>query len=218
MVLLLTPKTDPTPGRGRTLRSLAAPLAFIRVWRFGYYYMIVFGAYVALTLWLPKYYVDVYDTSLATAGLLTSLFIFPASLLRPVGGWLADRLGARRVTAFAFSVILLASIVLSFEHDVTAFTLGVVTIGVAMGIGKASVYKYIPQYYPRDVGAVGGLVGAVGGVGGFVLPLMFARANAVTDTPQSTFVVLAVLAAASLAMLAVAVLHIVHDSNNHGDM
>jgi NNP family nitrate/nitrite transporter-like MFS transporter len=218
MVLLLTPRVDPMPGRGRSFRSLAAPLAFLRVWRFGYYYMIVFGAYVALTLWLPKYYVDVYGTSLGTAGLLTSLFIFPASLLRPVGGWMSDRIGARRVTAIAFTTILAASIVLSFETGITLFTIGVVAIGVAMGFGKASVYRYVPQYYPRDVGAVGGLVGAVGGIGGFVLPLLFARANVASDSPQSTFVVLAVLTAASLVMLAVTVFNMVHDNQQSGDM
>ena len=67
--------------------------------------------------------------------------------------------------------IALASFALCAPMDILPFTLLVFAVGVAMGIGKASVYTYIPQYFPKDVGAVGGLVGAIGGLGGFVLPL-----------------------------------------------
>jgi NNP family nitrate/nitrite transporter-like MFS transporter len=218
VVWIGVPRQDRRPARGRTLRAMSRPLVYVRVWRFGFYYVVVFGAYVALALWLPKYYVDVYDMSLAQAGMLTALFIFPASLLRPLGGWLSDRIGARRVTAASFLIIGGASLALSFPTDVLAFTLLVLAIGVGMGVGKASVFTYIPQYFPRDVGAVGGLVGAVGGLGGFVLPLLFAWALAETGRPQSTFQVMFALAVASLLMLGVAVLHIITDHDHHGEM
>ncbi|MCB0878678.1 MAG: NarK/NasA family nitrate transporter [Thermoleophilia bacterium] len=212
------PRHDRHPARGRSLAAMSRPLVYVRVWRFGFYYVTVFGAYVALALWLPKYYVDVYDISLAQAGMLTALFIFPASLLRPLGGWMSDRLGARRVTAASFLIIAGASLALSFPLDVFAFTILVLTIGVGMGIGKASVFTYIPQYFPKDVGAVGGLVGAVGGLGGFVLPLLFAWALAETGEPQSTFYVMFALACASLVLLGIAVLHIVTEDHHHGEM
>ena len=80
------------------LSELIAPLRSVRTWRFGLYYVVVFGAYVALSLWLPAYYNRVFGLPLAKAALLTALFIFPASLLRPVGGWLSDKYGARPVT------------------------------------------------------------------------------------------------------------------------
>ena len=80
----------------------------MRVWRFSLYYVVTFGAYVALAAWLPKYYVDVYDQPLSRAALLTALFIFPASLLRSVGGWMSDKVGARRVMYLTFGVMLLA--------------------------------------------------------------------------------------------------------------
>lgn len=200
-VWLLAPAPDLRPARGRTTRELLEPLKIVRVWRFGLYYVVVFGAYVALSLWLPKYYVDVYGYELRTAGFLTALFIFPASLLRPLGGWLSDRVGARSVTYASFIVMILALAGLSFSLGVVLFTVLVVIVGVTMGIGKASVYKYIPDYFPRDVGAVGGLVGAVGGLGGFVLPLLFAWAQGWTDRPQSTFVVLLIVCVVSLLWL-----------------
>lgn len=216
-----TPSRDRRPGRGRSLRSMLAPLRNVRVWRFSLYYVVVFGAYVALSAWLPKYYVDVFGTDLAVAALLTALFIFPASLLRPVGGMLADRFGARAVMYATFATMLLATgvlmmpygyvvirvsedvspdglrEVLPYELGVVQFTALVVLVGVAMGIGKAAVFKHIPEYFPDDVGAVGGLVGTLGALGGFVLPPMFAYVQEWTGMPQSTFLVLFVLTAVS---------------------
>ena len=120
---------------------------------------------------------------LSSAALLTALFIFPASLLRPVGGYLSDRIGARKVMYATFGTMLVASGILMMPYGyivlqqpggearqvmpwtvgVVLFTVLVVIIGCAMGIGKAAVYKHIPEYFPHDVGAVGGLVGSLRG-------------------------------------------------------
>ncbi|MDT0164257.1 nitrate/nitrite transporter [Actinotalea sp. AC32] len=224
-----TPRQDRTPGRGRPLRSILAPLRDVRVWRFSLYYVVVFGAYVALSAWLPKYYVDVFDVPLATAALLTALFIFPASLLRPLGGHLADRFGARVVMYGTFATMLVATgvlmmpygyivlrvspevepsgvrEVLPYELTVVTFTLLVLVVGVAMGIGKAAVFKHIPEYFPADVGAVGGLVGTLGALGGFFLPPMFAYLQAWTGMAQSTFFLLFVLTAVSAVWMHVTI-------------
>ncbi len=156
--------------------------------------MAVFGAYVALSVWLPKYYVDNFGVDLWTAALLTATFIFPASLLRPLGGWFSDKFGARRGMYFTFTVMLVTSGLLMMpnghlvvvqadgaqtEHwnyslGIVPFVILVFLLGCAMGIGKAAVYKHIPEYFPRAVGPVGGLVGMLGGLGGFFLPPMFA--------------------------------------------
>ena len=220
----LTPSADRMPGKGRSLGEMLRPLSSIRVWRFSLYYVVVFGAYVALSVWLPRYYKDIYHVPLATAALLTALFIFPASLLRPVGGYLSDRFGARRVMYYVFSLMTLALFALalpnfSFTLDSTARTyhvqLGVVgftillfLVGIGMGVGKAAVYKYIPEYFPKDVGAVGGLVGALGALGGFFLPLLFGYTESATHIPQTTFATLAVLTALSFAWLHITVLRL----------
>jgi NNP family nitrate/nitrite transporter-like MFS transporter len=207
-----SPRPDRHPARGRSLRSLLAPLRVVRVWRFGLYYVVVFGAYVAFSLWLPGYYRSVYGLSLGQAGLLTALFVFPASLLRPVGGWLSDRFGARPVTYAVFGVMLVACVPLCWPSDAGSrpglipFFLLVEVIGAGMGIGKASVYKYVPEYFPSDVGAVGGLVGTLGALGGFLLPLAFGYLDAATGTPQSCFWVLLGLLAWSFVWLHAVVL------------
>ncbi len=231
----LTPRVDRRPGRGRPLRDQLRPLRSVRVWRFSLYYVVVFGAYVALSAWLPKYYVDVYDVPLHEAALLTALFIFPASLLRPLGGHLSDRLGARRVMYATFAVMLVSSGVLAMPYghitidfadgtsrDVAPWSLGiagftalVVALGVAMGVGKAAVYKHIPEYFPADVGAVGGLVGMLGGLGGFFLPPVFAYAQRWTGAPQSTFGVLFVVTLVAALWMHVTVHRMMHAHTPH---
>jgi len=165
-------------GKVRAPRPLSrwlAPLKATQVWRFGLYYVVFFGAYVALSLYLPKYYVDHYKVPLVQAGLLTALFIFPASLLRPLGGYLSDRFGARGTTVGAFALMLLALVPLAVTADfaLTPFLLLTLIVGVGMGIGKASTYKLVSNHFPSEMGVVGGLVGLLGGLGGFFLPLMF---------------------------------------------
>ncbi|MBI2337254.1 MAG: NarK/NasA family nitrate transporter [Deltaproteobacteria bacterium] len=209
-----TPSHDHKPGHGRSFFEMLRPLKYIRVWRFSLYYVVVFGAYVALSVWLPKYYVDVFGLKLQTAALLTASFIFPASLLRPLGGWLSDRFGARRIMYLVLGVMTVATFLLSAPnghivlyvssrfaasgaHEVLPFIMPlwgfvslVFLVGACMGIGKAAVYKYIPDYFPRDVGAVGGLVGMLGALGGFFLPPIFGYAYQGSWLPQSTFFVL----------------------------
>lgn len=212
-VYLICPKLDHRPGRGRPLGQMLAPLKYVQVWRFSLYYVVVFGAYVALSAWLPNYYKNTFGVDIRTAALLTALYIFPASLLRPVGGWLSDRYGPRGVTYTVFVVMTLAIIPLCLPTNVldlgvVGFTVLMVVVGVGMGVGKASVYKYVPNYYPKDVGAVGGLVGALGALGGFVLPPVFGAVGRWTGSPQSAFLALLALTVGSLAWLHLAVIRL----------
>lgn len=207
----MTPAADRKPAQGRAFSELIAPLRSPRVWQYSLHYVIVFGAYVALSLWLPRYYIEVYGSSLRDfyalpegeagstrllqiASLLTALYIFPASLLRPVGGWLSDRLGPTPILYAVLLSMSVAGVVLSLpiRLDVWAFTLAVFVLGCGMGVGKAAVYKLIPEHFPREVGAVGGMVGLLGALGGFFLPPLWAYTERWTGMPQVTF--LAVLA------------------------
>lgn len=224
-IWIFTPKQDIKPGADRPMLEMLKPLKYIRVWRFSLYYVVVFGAYVALSVWLPKYYVDVYRMELKHAALLTALFIFPASLLRPVGGYLSDKFGARRMMYWVFGVMIAATFFLSlpsgriilnvptsveptgqreafqFAMNATWFTILIFIVGICMGVGKAAVYKYIPEYFPKDVGAVGGLVGMLGALGGFLLPPMFASFYEWTLIPQSTFFLMFLITAVSFGWL-----------------
>jgi MFS transporter, NNP family, nitrate/nitrite transporter len=214
-VWFLAPKVDRKPGKGRPVLEMLRPLREMRVWRFSLYYVVVFGAYVALSLALPKYYMAVYHLELGIAAMLAALFIFPASLLRPLGGWMSDKYGARVVMYGVFTLMTVAAGLLAlpagalgFTLDVWTFTALVFLIGVGMGVGKAAVFKYIPEYFPKDVAAVGGLVGLLGALGGFFLPLMFGYLKAWTGWTQTPFIVLFGLVAVSFLWLHVVVLGI----------
>lgn len=225
-----TPSQDKMPGHGTPLNVQLA-LGTIRAWRFSLYYVAVFGAYVALSSVLPTYYVTNFDVSLATAGFLTAVFIFPASLLRPLGGWLADRWGARRVMYLSFGLMLLTSGILMMpdgyivithpdgsttEHlryamGVVPFTIMLFLLGSAMGIGKAGVYKHIPEYFPGRVGSVGGLVGMLGGLGGFFLPPLFAYAELWSGFPTATFFVMFLLTLVCAVWMHIVVLRLLRE-------
>ena len=230
LTLVIVPKNDRAPGTSKPISEMLQPLRHIRVWRFSLYYVTVFGAYVALSAWLPKYYVDNFDVSLTTAGLLTATYIFPASLLRPLGGWMSDRWGARRVMYATFGIMLIASGILTmpdghitiyhpdgsesdlmfYEISLPFFVLLVFILGCAMGFGKAAVYKHIPDYFPDNVGSVGGLVGMLGGLGGFILPPLFAYTKTWSGFPSSTFFCIFVLVAISFAWMHLTVYRLMH--------
>ena len=230
LTLAVVPRHDRRGAAGKPLREMLAPLRHVRVWRFSLYYAAVFGAYVALSAWLPKYYVDNFDVELSTAALLTATFIFPASLLRPVGGWFSDRFGARRVMYWTFGVMLATTGLLMMpnghlviahpdgretEHlayaiGIAPFALLVFLLGCAMGVGKAAVYKHIPEYFPDNVGSVGGLVGMFGGLGGFLLPPLFAYTKEWSGFPSSTFFVLFLLTAGCAVWMHWTVVHMLH--------
>jgi NNP family nitrate/nitrite transporter-like MFS transporter len=206
-VFRLSPTPDRMPGRGRSLRERLTPLWHLRVWRFGLYYLVVFGAYVALSAWLPKFYVDTYHVSISGAALLSATFILPASLLRPLGGHLSDRMGPRGVTYTVFVVMCVTLSVLSLpiRLDISLIAVLLFVLGCCMGIGKASVFKYIPDYFPQDVAAVGGVVAMLGALGGFFLPPAFGSLARASGNPQVAFAVLLGLTVVSLAWLQVTV-------------
>lgn len=255
---LLTESRRPEGGAAKSLGDRLAPLRVERVWRFGLYYLLVFGGFVALSQWLIPYYVNVYGLAVAGAGTLAAAFSFPSGLFRAVGGWLSDRHGPRRVMYGVLAGCVACSVLLSvprmdvyspgegvmaraagkvvevgpsrvvvdgteyplrprgpglpedhemivwpriatwheaavepgqavarrqllasgvthifFQANRTIFTAIVLALGVFMGVGMGAVYKYIPSYFPNDVGVVGGIVGVLGGLGGFVFPILF---------------------------------------------
>ena len=200
-----------------------APLKNVQVWRFSLYYSIVFGAFIALSLWLPLFLINVYSVDIETAGMVAAAFSFPASVFWAYGGHLSDRYGARRVMYWTFLVAITCTFLLSYpptdyvvhtiagprafhlEMGLVAFTVTVFVLGFFMALGKAAVYKHIPVYYPNNVAAVGGLVGMIGGLGGFVLPIAFGALNDLTGLWTSCFMLLFLLVSVALLWMHVSI-------------
>ena len=248
-----------TEGVAKTLKIQLEPLKNIRVWRFGLYYFLVFGCFVAFSGWLVPYYTNVYHLNLVTAGILASCFSLPSGLIRAAGGWMSDVWGARKVMYWVLGSTVIISLLLLvpkmdiytagkgevakkagivtavsnsfvqvgdvkypiaqkqnklenvenelhflpikevwqeanvkvgdkiekkqlvvkgnthiyFQANIWIFAILSILMGSIWGIGKAAVYKHIPDYFPNQVGVVGGMVGVLGGLGGFVCPILF---------------------------------------------
>jgi NNP family nitrate/nitrite transporter-like MFS transporter len=211
-------------GASVSLAAQLAPLRKVQVWRFAIYYAFVFGAFVALALWLPRYYIGAYGLPIATAGFLATAYSLPGSVFRAAGGWLSDRFGARMIMYWTFGVSMVATFLLSYPstHYIVQGIKGPVEFTLAMGIapfaaltfvlglfmsfGMAAVYKHIPVYYPDNVGSVGGLVGMIGGLGGFVLPIAFGAMADITGVWTSCFMLLFLLVAGAMAWMHLAIL------------
>jgi MFS transporter, NNP family, nitrate/nitrite transporter len=186
------------------LRTLKDP----RVWRYCQYYSIVFGGYVALALWMTEYYVKQYGFTLQTAALLAACFSLPGGVLRAFGGWMSDKWGAHSVTWWVMWVSWICLFLLSYPPtemvvqtvngplsfhiglSPTVFTVLLFVMGIAFAFGKASVFKYISNDYPDNLGAISGIVGLAGGLGGFVLPIMFGALVDLTGVRSSCFMLM----------------------------
>ena len=261
IVFLFVTENKVTEAANKTIVKMMRPLKDLKVWKFGLWYFLVFGGFVAFSQWLIPYFVNVYYLPLVTAGLFAAAFSFPSGVIRAFGGWLSDVYGERKVMMWVLGVTIAISAMLmipkmeifspgpgvvakipgtvtavtsdsitvgkatyhfkpkqkntkvsvtnsqemhilpvkiswqtpivkvgqkvkkkellvkgytriAFQANVWIFAFLAVIIGSIWGIGKASVYKYIPEHYPEDVGMVGGVVGVLGGLGGFFIPII----------------------------------------------
>ena len=243
-------------GETKNMKTLLQPLKSMRVWRFGMYYFLVFGCFVAYSQWLLPNFMNVYHTTLVMGGMFATLFSLPSGIIRAFGGYLSDKFGARKVMYWVLGTSMVISFLLmfpkmevftagpgvlagnngivtnvtseklmvndkeyaiapktekqltekpifpvksswqevivaenqtvkkkellakgvthiQFEANMWVYLVLVVLIGACWGIGKAAVYKHIPEYFPNEIGVVGGMVGLIGGLGGFFGPIVF---------------------------------------------
>ncbi|MFH6958965.1 nitrate/nitrite transporter [Flavobacterium aquidurense] len=264
----------------KTVSQMLQSLKSARVWRFGAYYFLVFGCFVAYSQWLLPNFMNVYQTSLVMGGLFATLFSLPSGVIRAFGGYLSDKFGARKVMYWVLSssVILSALLmipkmeitttgpgvlatkkgtitevsnekikigttdfaiaqkketesenaifptktswqqvvveqnqtvkkkellakgitVIKFDANMWVFLVLVILIGISWGIGKAAVYKHIPEYFPTEVGVVGGMVGMIGGLGGFFGPIIFGYLLTATGIWSSSWIFILLLSAICL--------------------
>ncbi len=226
LVFWLTAKDDPdvverrrAGAKPRSVRLELEPLKNVQVWRFALYNFFMFGGFVALSLWLPHYFVSVYGLDVRLAGALAALFSIAASVLRPYGGRLTGVYGARRVMYWSLLVAMAATFALAYpptdyvvhgangafafhlEMGLIPFTIVIFVLGFFMALGRAAVETHIPAYYPEHVASVGGLVGTIGGLGGFALPVLFGLTLDLTGLWTSAFMALFLLVTGALTWM-----------------
>ncbi|HED07481.1 MAG TPA: MFS transporter [Ignavibacteria bacterium] len=287
IIFLIFTENKKPAAHNKTVKQLLHPLKDVRVWRFGLYYFLVFGFFVAFSQWLVPYFVNVYYLPLVTAGLFAALFSFPSGVIRAIGGWMSDKWGARKVLFLVLSASVIISLMLTiprmeiyspgrgimnkkagivtsisdkeiqvgnktytvisksnkseinddqllvlptkevwqepvvkvgdkvnkkellakgvtriyFQANVWIFAILIILIGSIWGIGKAGVYKLIPDHFPEEVGVVGGMVGVLGGLGGFFGPIIFGYLLEGTGLWTSSWMFMLLLSAVCLIWL-----------------
>lgn len=281
-------------GKPKTLAMQLEPLKNIRVWRFGAYYFLVFGCFVAYSQWLLPNFMNVYQTSLVMGGIFATMFSLPSGIIRAFGGFLSDKFGARKVmywvlgSSVALSFLLMfpkmdvytagagvlatrndtvlsanptqirvgkkeykiipkveknhtdsffpskttwqevlvkeaqpvkkkellakGITLIHFEANMWIYLILVILIGIVWGIGKAAVYKHIPEYFPNDVGVVGGMVGLIGGLGGFFGPIIFSYLLNYTGLWTSSWIFILIISLISLYWMHRTIQQIMHEN------
>ena len=216
---LLAPNRPYTSTQLQAKLSTLEALREIQIWRFGLYYYFVFGSFLALILWLPQYYVSAYDLTNTQAMAFTLFFVATSGMVRALGGWFSDRYGGRTVNWAVFWICLVClfflcyppttmtihgvnqDVQLNIEINVWFFSALIFIIGIAQGFGRASVYKTIHEYYPQQMGLVGGIVAAMGALGGCTLPIAFGLAVDYNGIYSACFMILyGVLACCMMVM------------------
>ncbi len=189
---------------GDQLKMLKDP----NIWKYMQYYSLVFGGFVGLSLWMTKYYIAEYGFDITTAALLASIFVLPSGVIRALGGWFSDRYGAYKVTWWVMWISWVSLFLMSYPQtslviqtvdgqatldiglNVWVFTTLLFIVGIAWGFGKASVFKFLSDEYPDNIGVASGIVGLAGGMGGFLLPIMFGALIDLTGVNSVVFMLL----------------------------
>lgn len=194
-------KDSPDRSVGQPVRQYLSVLASGDLWWFCAFYSITFGGYVGLSSFLPLFLKDQFGVSPVTAGYLTALAAFTGSGMRPVGGYLADRIGGVRL----LSLVLLGIAITYFacaQLPGLGVTAALLLLGMScLGLGNGAVFQLVPQCFRSEIGIATGVVGAVGGIGGFFLPMLLGNVKQVTGSFGAGFLALAALAFTALALL-----------------
>jgi NNP family nitrate/nitrite transporter-like MFS transporter len=176
--------------RPKSVMEALAPLKELDSWVLSLYYFLTFGGFVAMSIYLPTFLTDMFKLTPQDAGMRTAGFVLLATAMRPLGGILADRIGGSRVLMFVFPITAGAALLMSFVH-IVPFTIGALSMAAAIGLGNGAVFKLVPEFFPKTVGSVTGLVGAAGGLGGFFPPLVLGLIRRSTGSFTIGFLLLA---------------------------
>lgn len=293
IVFLIFTKNKKMENQTKSVPQMLQSLKSTRVWRFGAYYFLVFGCFVAYSQWLLPNFMNVYQTSLVMGGMFATMFSLPSGVIRAFGGFLSDKFGARKVMYWVLSSsVILSALLMVPKMDITTsgpgimatkkgiitavsntlvkvgekefpinlkvnrplentifptrnswqqvvvsqnqevkkkeliakgvtaihfsanmwvYLILVILIGISWGIGKAAVYKHIPEYFPTEVGVVGGMVGMIGGLGGFFGPIIFGYLLTATGIWSSSWIFILLLSAVCLIWMHMTVTKIMNE-------
>jgi MFS transporter, NNP family, nitrate/nitrite transporter len=200
VLFLVFAKNAPVTAQPKSFTAMIQVLAKQPLcWVLALFYFVTFGGFVALSIGLPKLLQEIFHLTREDAGLRVAGFVLVATGLRPLGGWLSDKIGGARLLAYVFTGAAVLALGMTFDH-IVPFTIGALGVAAFVGLGNGAVFKLVPQYFPKDTGTVTGLVGAMGGLGGFFPPLLLGVFKTYTGSYAIGFVLLSVFCLLCLAL------------------
>jgi NNP family nitrate/nitrite transporter-like MFS transporter len=198
VIVAREPSVLPQSGDRQSWRDL---LSQPDLWRFSLLYSLTFGGFVGLAGFLAIYLHDQYATPAVLAGTLTALCVFGGSFFRPVGGYLADRVGGTRLLFYLFPLIGISFVAISFANSLP-ISIALLVIGMMLlGTGNGAIFQLVPERYPKEIGVVSGIVGAAGSLGGSLIPLMLGTLKQWTGTYAPGFALFVAIVQLSLVPL-----------------
>ena len=199
LVFALFSKDAPRAAAPKSFKQMVQPLSQKMSWVLSFFYFLTFGGFVAMSIYLPMFLTELFKLTPQDAGLRTAGFVLLATAMRPIGGWLSDKVGGLTILLWIFPFVTAMALLLAVQ-DMVPFTIGALGMAAAIGLGNGAVFKLVPQYFPQSVGAVTGLVGAMGGLGGFFPPLALGVIRQQTGSFFWGFSLLALFALLCLAV------------------
>ncbi|MGM0883044.1 MAG: MFS transporter [Bacillota bacterium] len=194
-------KDAPKPAEPKTLKQSLSVMKDKATWHLSIFYFLTFGGFVAFSVYLPTFLKELFQLSAFDAGLRTAGFVLAATLIRPAGGYLADRFGSKNVLSVVFIGILAAALVLSFTLDhFVYFSFLCLLISLLLGLGNGAVFKMVPEVSSGNTGAVTGIVGAAGGIGGFFPPIVLGIVKDTTGQYNLGFIFMVIFALVCLIL------------------
>ena len=199
VVYLFAAKDAPTAPPPKTWVEYLAVLKISDAWWFMFFYAVTFGGFVGLASSLSIYFNSEYGLNAVHAGYFTAGCVFAGSLVRPIGGALADRIGGIRALSIMYSIAAVVLVLVSFKPESAAAALSLFVVAMfAFGMGNGSVFQLVPQRFRHEIGVMTGLVGMTGGVGGFYLASSLGVSKQATGSYQAGLLLFAGLAVVAL--------------------
>lgn len=192
-------KDAPESPQPKTLQQYLSVLKDKDAWWFMFFYSVTFGGFVGLAQSLTIYFNDQYGMPAVHAGYFTAACVFAGSVIRPFGGYIADRIGGIRTLLIVYSLAAMLLFIISFGFDSRWTALAVfMSAMLSLGVGNGAVFQLVPQRFRKEIGVMTGMVGMAGGIGGFYLASSLGYAKQLTSSYQIGFMVFAALAILAL--------------------